>query len=83
MSDVFPKGSLVKLKAGGPTMTVFYVKDNKKDGAPMPKSLKDDCEDGGDKRVCFWFNKNDDPIMVAIPVECLTESSNFGPEDFK
>lgn len=74
-SELFPKGSLVKMKSGGPTMIVFFVKDRKSDGAPMPKSLKNEFDDGGDKRACFWFNKNDDPVCTEVPVECLEEAS--------
>ena len=75
MSDdniLFPKGTLVQTKAGGPIMNVFYVK-NPNDGMPMPASLKNNAMDG-DLRGCFWYDKSDQPCLTEIPVECLKEA---------
>ena len=83
MSDPrFQRGSLVKLKSGGPTMCVFHVKE-KKAGRPMPSALKNEYDDDCEKRVCFWHDKNDGPVIVEIPIDCLIDADHYGPEDFK
>lgn len=76
MSETFPQGSLVKVRSGGPVMTVFYVK-TKTSGAPVPKALQSNVEDS-DLRSCFFFNNNNDPCLADFPASCL-ESAETNP----
>ena len=75
IEGLFPKGSLVRSKSGGPTMVVFAVKDNRSE-AHMPSALKKGLDEG-DRRACYWNNKNDDPVLADFPVECLEEADNL------
>lgn len=56
MSDL-KKGDTVRLKSGGPLMTVTYVGRSA----------------SGDPTVtCTWFDNNSDPKTTNLPIEAVT-----------
>ena len=76
-NKLYPVGSIVKVKSGGPIMIVFGTK-GKSDESPMMPKDKDTEE--GEMRKCFWVNRNEDPVLVEIPVECLEAATVFDPD---